>query len=248
MDNNINILIVEDDPIIAADLEDRLQDMGYHVIGAFDTGEAAFAALDTAKPDLILMDIQLAGLWNGIETTQHMAAKGNFFIIYLTSNSDDVTFKQAKQMKPAAFLSKPFRGRDLKHAIELAIVQSNQQNDKGQDKQIVLAQAVIMDDRLFIKHKDQLDRVFFNDILWVEADDYYCKVITPSRELLITQSLSKFSEKLANRLDFYRVHRSYLVNLKHIEQIGDGHLLIGKKRIPISQSAKSELLQRLKTI
>lgn len=246
--NTVNILIVEDDPIIGADLEDRLSDMGYHTFGPFESGETAYASLNTSAPDLVLMDIHLAGAWDGIETAKRILTKGAYPIIFLTSNSDDTTFRLAKQTKPAAFLSKPFRGRDLKHAIELAIVQSSQQNGQPQVRLMDIEQPVLMEDRLFIKHKDRLARVFFNDILWVEADDYYCKVMTKQGEILMTQTLSKFSERLSHLTDFFRVHRSFVVNLKHIEQIGDLYLYIGQKQIPLSKSSRTELLNKVKTI
>lgn len=244
--SKINILIVEDDPIIGADLEDRLADMGYQTLGPFESGEAAFASLEHNAPDLILMDVNLAGVWDGIETARRIMAKKSLPIIYLTSNSDDATFNEAKKTQPAAFLSKPFRGRDLKHAIELAILKLGEDNQQS-NTEIEQNQPVLMDDRLFIKHKNRLERIYFNDILWIEADDYYCRVYTIGHDFLMTQTLSKFSEKLNHRPDFFRPHRSFIVNLKHVEQISEAYLYIGNKQIPISQSSRSELMNRIKT-
>jgi DNA-binding response OmpR family regulator len=66
------ILIVEDDPIIAADLEDRLLEIGYSVIGPYDQGEEAFEVIKKEVPDLVIMDVQLAGKWDGIETVRQI--------------------------------------------------------------------------------------------------------------------------------------------------------------------------------
>jgi DNA-binding response OmpR family regulator len=118
---NPSIYIVEDDPIIGADLADRLLEMGYQPVGPFASGEAAYEHLSVLSPDLIIMDIQLEGEWDGIETARRIMAQRPTPIIFLTSNSDDFTFSQAKAILPAAFLSKPFRGRDLRHSIELAL-------------------------------------------------------------------------------------------------------------------------------
>jgi DNA-binding LytR/AlgR family response regulator len=243
-----NILIVEDDPIIAADLQDRLEEMGYRVLGPVAKGEEAlnyFGRLET--PDLVLMDIQLEGAWDGIETTKHIKAKTDLPIIFLTSNSDDATFQAAKQVKPHAFLSKPFRGRDLKHSIELAISLAT---NKSPTTQLPEAgeNAFLFKDRLFIKSKDQMVRLFFKDILWVEADDYYCKVVTAEREYLVTQTLKKFSEELAGVPELMRVHRSFIVNLSHVEAIGELNLQIGKTKIQVSRNMRDELLNRLKNI
>ncbi len=117
----IRVLIVEDEPIIAADLEDRLIAMGYEVADQCSSGEEALRLLQRENADLILMDIQLDGALDGIETAQKILEKNLLPIIYLTSNTDDATFARAKSTHPAAFLTKPFRGKDLQHAIELAI-------------------------------------------------------------------------------------------------------------------------------
>lgn len=244
--NTINILIVEDDPIISADLQDRLEEMGYFVLGQVAMGEDAPRFFDQATPpDLVLMDIQLEGPWDGIETARRILEKHNPLLIFLTSNSDDVSFDAAKQVKPQAFLSKPFRGRDLKHAIELAISQSAQ-------KEVVVepapeGNAFLLKDRVFIKVKNRMVRLFFKDILWVEADDYYCKVVTGGKSYLVTQTLKKFGEELVGVPDLMRVHRSYIVNLAHVEEIGELHLTIGKERIPFSRTFKDELMARLKS-
>ncbi len=115
------ILIVEDEPIIAADLQDRLVDLGYQVVANVDNGEDALLEIREEAPNLILMDMHLAGTLDGIETAIRLRETTNTSLIFLTSNSDEVTFRRARQAGPQAFISKPFRGRDPFHAIELAI-------------------------------------------------------------------------------------------------------------------------------
>lgn len=244
----ISILVVEDEPIIAADLEDRLTESGYTVMGPVPSGEEALLFFDQANlPDLVLMDIELEGEWDGIETTRRIRLQHDVPLIFLTSNSDDKTFREASLTGPQAFLSKPFRGRDLKHAIELAIQQAAKKEQPTKSK-AVEENAYLMKDRLFIKVKDRMVRLFFKDILWVAAEDYYCKVFTRDKEYLVTQTLKKFGEELSGVPEIMRVHRSYLVNLAHVEAIGDLYLHIEKQRIPFSRSAKEELLNRLKQI
>jgi|CXWL01.1.fsa_nt_gi DNA-binding LytR/AlgR family response regulator len=244
----LTILIVEDDPIIGADLQDRLPEMGYGALGPFPSGEEALTFFGTpTPPDLVIMDIQLEGQLDGIETARRIFEKHpSLPIIFLTSNSDDATFTKAKMTKPAAFLSKPFRGRDLKHAIELAIAQSaSRKEPTGEDT--TEENAFLLKDRLFIKAKDRMVRLFFKDILWVEADDYYCKVVTKEKEFLVTQTLKKFGEELAGVPELMRVHRSYIVNLAHVEEIGELYLHIGKRQIPFSKTFKEELMGRLRS-
>lgn len=239
----IHILVVEDDPIIAADLKDRLEELDYAVMGPVASGEGALEEVKgSPQPDLVLMDIQLEGAWDGIETAAQIRKHKKVPLIFLTSNSDSRTFSRAKAVDPQAFLSKPFRSRDLIHAIELAIRQSAVQNTPSEDPD----NTFVLEDRLFIKAKDRMLRVFFRDILWVEADDYYCKVKTAQREFLVTKTLKKFGEELLQRPEFVRAHRSYLVNLLHIEEIGELHLYIDGHKIPTAKEAREELLSKLR--
>ncbi|MCC6412125.1 MAG: response regulator [Saprospiraceae bacterium] len=243
----IRVLIVEDEPIIAADLEDRLTEMGFEIVGQSASGEQALLLFEKGNLDLVLMDIQLEGALDGIQTAQKMLAKQPLPIIYLTSNADDATFNRAKNTLPAAFLTKPFRGKDLQHAIELAISRGTptQQPTTSNDEK---SDTYLFNDRLFIKVKDRMLRLFLNEILWLEADDYYCKLVTREKEFLITQTLKQMGESLSGIPEFLRVHRSYIVNLSHVEEIGDLFVLIHKKQIPLNKSSKEELTVRLKKI
>ncbi len=242
----VNILIVEDDPIIAADLQDRLSELGYQILGPVASGEAALTSFKQAqRPDLVLMDIQLEGAWDGIETTRRLREKHQVPVIFLTSNSDDATFLKAKSVQPQAFLSKPFRGRDLQHAIELALEKSVQELPATTPTE---ANTFLLADRLFLKTNDRMVRLFLRDILWVEADDYYCKIVTREREHLVGQTLKKFSEALAALPEMMRVHRSFVVNLAHVEEIGEVFIYVNKRQIPVSKTAREELLARLQRI
>ncbi len=242
-----HILLAEGEPIAGADLKDQLQEMGYIVTGPFSQGENAVNSLNSGYPDLVILDIQLAGKWDGIETAKRILTKQKLPIIFLSSNSDADTFAKAKDTAPVAFMSKPFRIRDLKYTIELAL--ENSEKEPKDTKPIKSPECTpCLSDRLFIKTKDRMERVFFDDILWVEAEDYYCKIISKENDILLTQNLGKLSEALENRPEFIRVHRSFIVNLKHVEQIRELHLHIGTKQIPLSKSSKEELMSRLRKI
>lgn len=242
--SNINILIVEDEPIIAADLEDRLLDMGFHVVEIFATGEAVLNYFQ-ASPNvhILIMDIQLEGKLDGIETVQNILKHHSIPIIFLTSNADDITFERAKKTFPAAFLSKPFRGRDLKHAIELAILKidagADNKNNSAPDKPFFLK------DRVFIKVKEGMVKVLFEDILWIEADDYYSKIVTSTQTYLLSQTLGKTSKTFEDLPTFVRVHRSFIVNFHHVTHIGEVFLSINNTQIPIGKSYKEDFMKHI---
>jgi DNA-binding LytR/AlgR family response regulator len=238
------ILIVEDEPIIAADIQDRLMDLGYQVTGVIDNGEEALLKIQQEVPDMILMDIHLAGQLDGVETAIRLRKITNTPLIFLTSNSDEPTFLRAKEARPHAFISKPFRGRDLVHAIALAVgegsIDSAAQVSSGIRAEESLPQA--SHDRLFIKVKDRLIRLMLTDILYLEADDYYCKVHTEDQSYLATKTLKKLSEQLPAEGPFFRCHRSYVVNINQITEISDTHVFLGKQKVPLSRSKRAEIL------
>ncbi len=249
------IAIVEDEPIIAADLADRLAELGYAVVGTFDTGEALLEALPTRMADLILLDIQLAGALDGVGTALRIRQSMDIPLIFLTSNSDEATFQRARAVRPSAFLSKPFRGRDLVHAIDLALAPglpgtagSGPPATGSTDEVPDFPEgetALLFDDRLFLRVKDSLSRIMLEDIIWVEADDYYCTVHTHDRDHLITKTLKRFTELLPPEAPFFRCHRSCLVNLRRVTEIGDLFLRVGTQRLPLSRSRRGELLARI---
>lgn len=242
--NEIHILIVEDEPIIAADLEDRLLDMGFVVAGIFTTGEAVLSHFQTSSHvDIVIMDIQLDGKLDGVETAQMLVKQYLIPIIFLTSNSDDITFERAKKTLPAAFLSKPFRGRDLKHAIELAIMKIG---EGTADKNTATSEKpFFLKDRVFVKVKEGMAKVLFEDILWIEADDYYSKIVTKTQTFLLSQTLGKTSKTFEELPFFVRVHRSFIVNLDHISHIGEVFLSINNVQIPLGKSYKEDFMRHI---
>ena len=115
------ILIVEDEPIVALELQDRLEKLGYNIIDTVSTGEQAIKTTEETNPDLILMDIHLKGEMDGIKTAQHIKHTQNIPIIYLTAYADDETLNRARITTPYAYIVKPFEERELQSNIEIAL-------------------------------------------------------------------------------------------------------------------------------
>jgi two-component system, response regulator PdtaR len=115
------ILLVEDDNIIAKVADWRLKNLGYTVCGRATTGAEAMELAADTNPDLVLMDINIKGEIDGIETAQMIKKTFNIPVIYVTSHSDGTTLERAKETKPDGFIIKPFDDNDLRVAIELAL-------------------------------------------------------------------------------------------------------------------------------
>ena len=115
------ILLVEDDDVIARVEDWRLKNLGYTVCGRATTGAEAMELVVNAKPDLVLMDINIRGDVDGIETARMIKKGFNIPVVYVTSHSDGPTLQRAKETRPDGFIVKPFDDKDLRVAIELAL-------------------------------------------------------------------------------------------------------------------------------
>lgn len=243
----VKILIVEDEMIVAAKISLQLTNLGYEVTGILARGEEAVQYVYENQVDIILLDINLKGKMDGIETAKKIQEQKSPLIIYLTANSDEPTFNRAKSTKPAGFISKPFKQLDLQRAIELAICRVAE-NETG--PQIFNAntevQHFILSDRIFVRCKEKMIKILLSDILYIEADRNYSRIFTANKEILLSTTLKTIEEKLSGNV-FVRIHRSYLINISQIEEVAESHVIIGRKSIPLSSGLKENLLQRIQT-
>ncbi len=252
MKTAIKILVVEDEMIIAANLSLKLSKLGYEVSGIVPRGEEALVHIEQNTPDILLLDINLKGNLDGIETATKMLDKYNCVIIYLTANNDEATFNRAKSTRPFAFLSKPIKDIDLQRTLALSVERilaqrmlPSQENEL--QKEEFKSESAFLEDRIFVKHKDKMVKIFISDILYIAADRSYCQIFTKEDEYLISTPLKNVEDKLLGA-NFVRIHRSYLVNIKKIDEMTDQHVYIDKRAIPININAKDDLLKRLQRI
>ena len=115
------ILIVEDDAILATELQETLTQMGYQVSGLAATGKAAVESALAQKPDVILMDIRLRGAMTGIQAVEQIHLQLDIPVVYLTAFADEALLQQAKITDAYAYLVKPVRERELRAGLEMAL-------------------------------------------------------------------------------------------------------------------------------
>lgn len=115
--NPPNILLVEDERIIALEIRLYLQRLGYAVSACLATGEQALESVTTSCPDLVLMDIMLAGELDGIETARRLKRSCDVPVIYCTAYTDSETLQRVRDTEPAAVLSKPVNMEELREAV-----------------------------------------------------------------------------------------------------------------------------------
>jgi len=118
---SVRVLVVEDEAIVAEDLRVSLETLGYEVCAVVDSGQAALDETESLTPDLVLMDIVLAGEMSGTEAGGHIRTRFHIPVVYLTAYTDDETLRQAGISDPAGYITKPFDDKELKSVIEIAL-------------------------------------------------------------------------------------------------------------------------------
>ena len=121
MQQGTTILLVEDDGILVAHLQDTLADLGYRVLPPEARGDRAVEAAIAQRPDLVLMDIELLGPIDGIEAARRIHEVCDLPIVYITGFSQDPFFNQAKSTAPYAYLVKPVPPRELALTVEMTL-------------------------------------------------------------------------------------------------------------------------------
>ena len=115
------ILIVEDESIVALDIANSLESLGYTVAGQTDRGETAIQIVEEIRPDLVLMDVRLKGQMNGIKAAEYIFSQFDIPIVFLSAHSDTLTLQGAMLAQAYGFIMKPFEARELKSTIAMAI-------------------------------------------------------------------------------------------------------------------------------
>lgn len=251
--SKVNLLIVEDDIILANDIAIRLAVLNFHSIGIAPNVDKAIELLnETQSVDIVLIDITLQGTRDGIELASIIKDEYNIPFIFLTSHMDEYTIERAKNVGVYAYILKPFNDRQVGIAIELALVNfSNQTANKNLFESKVFSkeenQVIQINDSLFLKKDDHFERVVINEVLFLEADGNYTTIHTKAGRYLYSVVLKNIERKFPVN-QFLRVHRSYVVNINAISGFEGNLLFIEDHKIPVSKSHKNEVFKRFQKI
>ncbi|MFK5974251.1 MAG: response regulator transcription factor [Flavobacteriaceae bacterium] len=243
MDKSIRVLIVEDDMIIAENLSVQLTKLGYDIVGIVSKGEEAISFAKDNTLDILLLDINLRGVLDGINTAKCIQKHRDIPIIYLTANSDEATFKKAKETRPKAFITKPFNRLNLERTFALVA----EDLKISHSKPLLNLDYEVLVDRIFVRQQGKMKMVLLDTILYIEADRNYCTIVSDNNTFFLSCTLKTMEKKLPKRL-FLRIHRSFIVNILKLDIISEGYLEIGRKIIPVAKSKKKLLLSRIQTV
>lgn len=238
------VLIVEDESIVAKDLELTLKKLGYTVVGTVDSADKAVTAALSKKPDVVLMDIILKGKDTGIDAAERIKEEYDVPVIYLTANADEATVELAKVTEPHGYIVKPFKEVELQTAIELAIYKFKQEAKIKEERDALFGLVESQDKRgsFMVKNKSRYIRLDPEEIIFVEALKDYVVINTPDTRYTIHSTMKDIEKKLPKDI-YIRVHRSYIVQIRAIESIEYANITLKnvKKEIPVGGSYKDDL-------
>lgn len=228
MKKDFQILIVEDELMIAEMAKEMLLELGYAVVGIAKKYAEALRYLERPDSiDMAILDINLNDAKNGIDIGELLTNRFKIPFIYLTSYSDPKTIKQAANTAPSAYLIKPFSRGDLHATVEIVKI-----------KKLQSSKAIM------VRHADLNVKVESKDILYVKSDNNYIEIFTRANRYVHRQSLEGFLDEIGDP-NFVRIHRSYVVNLLRVDAINGRFVVVNGEKIALSRTYKNELTDLL---
>lgn len=231
---SLNILIIEDEIIIAEGMKIMLQKLNYNVIAISKSYEEAISTIQEKSIDLALIDINLKGEKDGIDIAAYIQSNLKLPFIYITSKADKNTIDKAKDTHPSAYIIKPYSSDDLYAAIEIACTNFNLLNKNNKASLV---------ETIFIKEKNMFQKIKVGEILFLKSDQNYTELVTPQKTFICRGTIKETLEGLDKR--FIRIHKSYAVNLEKIDSYNHEEIRVENHLLPIGNLYKEEFLSRM---
>ena len=236
-----SILTIEDNLIVAEDLNDKLRSLGYEVAGNFLNLDEILEVLDTRRVDLLIVDIQLGGELTGIDLVREIYKSKKLPVVYLTANSESAMVKMAMETHPAAYLLKPFKLSEFAINIDLAINNFEQQQPQIADKDTF----EVVEGAIYIPDNQMHIRVKHEEVIAVEADGAYIKIILEEKTYQIASNLKNFTKQF-NDKRFIRISRKHLVNPQFVEKIVGNTVFAKGHEFQFPKQKRQELLSHFR--
>lgn len=240
--DKIKVFFVEDELIHAEAIKIAIDEAGLNCIGECNNADEAFALVKKVKPDVVLIDIALPGLNNGITLAQQISNELKIPHIYTTSFTQEQVIEQAVSTNPAGYLRKPVDPVNLKAVVKIAM-STNVSEQNGNE---TITQN---EEALYTRVGDKLVRVNINEILVIKADGDNCiSIVLENRELSCRTTLKEICSKLPNT--FIQVHRSYFINLNHLDSYNERQqtAFLKGKNAPVARSFRKAFLDAIRKV
>jgi len=225
----LKCLIVDDEPMARKGLEEYGKDtVLLELVGSCENAIVAREFLQQQTVDLMLLDINMPHV-TGIEFLKSLTNPP--LVIFTTAHPDYAL--ESYSLDVMDYLVKPVMFDRFKQAVQ-----------KAWDYQSLRASSQPSPDYFFIKCDHVFEKIYFNDVLYIESMQNYCVIYTPHRKLIAYITLTGLEERLPKK-KFLKVHKSYIVNLEKITALDGNDLYIGKAQIPVSRNLKDEVMNRV---
>jgi two-component system, response regulator PdtaR len=249
---NLKILIVEDEHLIANDIQGLLTDWGYEVVGCANRADQAISYFEKFSPDMVLLDIHLGEKTDGVDLARHFNSIRKVPLVFLTAQADFQTVERAKTVEPAAYLLKPFDERHLHISLELAMSNFSQKTPPQYNgtKEPVFAHEVKLGadvilkqgDSIFIKQNYKFTKFRIEDLVYIEADHNHTYLVMKQQKYIVRMPLALVVERLADD-SLVRVHRSFAINRRFVEEFDDTQIVVNNKTIPLTSAYRDGFLK-----
>lgn len=230
----VSCVIIDDEPIARNILRNYInKDERLQLAGSYKSASDALKEIGMKQPLLIFLDINMPRI-SGFEMLRSMPHQP--YVIFTTAYREYAL--EGFDLNAVDYLLKPFSFERFLQAVNkvymLFTVQQQQQAKPAPQEA----------DYMFIKSEGKLVKININDIFFVEALKEYVKICTTQGNYVTYQTMQYMQEKLPLE-NFFRIHRSYLVALKHVQMIEANSVIVNKTSLPISRSCKEEFLERI---
>jgi DNA-binding LytR/AlgR family response regulator len=223
---NIKTVLIEDSKEDLQHLINELKDISFiDMIGSFSNPVEAITFVKENKTDLIISDIEMPGV-NGIAAIKLLSEPP--LVIFISSYPEYAI--ESFEVKPLHYLVKPFSKENLLKATHRAL-------------ETIKTKSTLPDDFIFIYIDKNFDKVYYDDILYIKAEQNYSKIVTHQKSYMVLTSLSQFIKPLPSQ--FIRVHKSYAINISTITGYNQHEVQFNDIIIPISEAYKEETLSFL---
>ncbi len=246
MQNKVRILVVEDEFITLDMLRDYLENSGYDVSGDAMSADEAIDVLERFDTDLVLLDINIKGDRDGIWIAEQIRQHYQIPFIFLSAYSDAPTIERAANTYPYGYLVKPFTQADVFTAIEVAL-----KNFAREVRPLNLPEQnwadgaeLLINQFIFIKDNQTFRKIVIADIHFVQAHKNYIELHFSNHRAVIRSTLQRFS-KVLPQTHFVQTHRSFLVNMRFIDEINAQTLKVGEQTVPLSKANRDDFLKKI---
>jgi CheY-like chemotaxis protein len=236
MNKKYKILIVEDEILVATDIQESLESLGYTVQDAVDTGLKAIAAVEKELPDLVLMDINLKGEMTGIEAAKIINQKHDVPIIYLTANADIDTVNKAKVALPYGYIIKPFTDKDLQTNIEIAIFKFGSDLKLKMESEQFNTFFDLKDhakNQIIVHGSQGLEKINIDEVYYIEKNGDNTIVHMAYDEVVTSKPFNELIE-LFPKKKFVQVSKYHVINALKVFAVKYPEIIIADKMSVIS--------------